>query len=215
MIRLCGMPHETTTEDVKKVLSGFKIAEGGVNFICSTDGRSFGDVFVEFISLGESLSALERDDFMLSSRSITLRKTSVKELDHLLFMKSPDLKMSGYPIHPDLLKCIENLCLKPRKGQQMRGFEVLITLLKRIPWSKSSFAFINDLCQVTLIAARALRKRVVVGMANPELFKTFVDVSLNSQGFLNSHLVRLYFSFFNETVSSDLFWKMGNRCFRF
>ena len=203
MIRLGGVPPESTTENIKKFFSGLKIAEGGINFLFHDNGRTFRDVFVEFNWLGETLSALEQDGSTLLNHPITLRKASTKDLDRLLFANMLNMEASGYLVSPKLLKYIESVCLKPKRDQLPRGFEVLITLLKRIPWSKASQTFVNDLCQVTLIVARALRKRVVAETASPELFKVFVDVSLNSQGFLNSHLARLYLIFFNEAVSQE------------
>jgi hypothetical protein len=185
IVRLCGTPYKSTAEDIKNFLSGLEIVEGGINFLYATDKRTFGE---------------ERDGLTIGNRTITLKKTSMCDLDHLLFAGPMDLKAQGYLLSPELLRYIENACIRPKRGQFLRGFEILITLLKRVPWSKSSLAFINDLCRITITAARALRERVISGYVDSELFKVFVDVSLNAQGFLNSQIVRLYFILFDEMV---------------
>jgi hypothetical protein len=201
IVRLCGTPYKSTAEDIKNFLSGLEIVEGGINFLYATDKRTFGDVFVELNSPKEVKSAIEeRDGLTIGNRTITLKKTSMCDLDHLLFAGPMDLKAQGYLLSPELLRYIENACIRPKRGQFLRGFEILITLLKRVPWSKSSLAFINDLCRITITAARALRERVISGYVDSELFKVFVDVSLNAQGFLNSQIVRLYFILFDEMV---------------
>lgn len=84
VIRLRGLPWESSERDIEKFLEGIPIAPGGIHFVRNAQGRATGEAFVQLESVDGVSAALQRHKLSVGRRYIEVfRSSPVDMANHL------------------------------------------------------------------------------------------------------------------------------------
>lgn len=84
VIRLRGLPWESSERDVEKFLEGIPIAPGGIHFVQNAQGRATGEAFVQLEDPDSVSAALQRDKLSVGRRYIEVFRSSPMDMaNHL------------------------------------------------------------------------------------------------------------------------------------
>jgi len=90
IVKITGMPFSATEKDVSSFFNGLKIADGGITFLSSPEGRPTGSAFVEFKERHAALMAVRLDRaYFASNRFVLLYASSKKEREW--FLRNPQI----------------------------------------------------------------------------------------------------------------------------
>lgn len=84
VIRLRGLPWESSERDVEKFLEGIPIAPAGIHFVRNAQGRATGEAFVQLEDPDSVTAALQRDKLSVGRRYIEVFRSSPLDMaNHL------------------------------------------------------------------------------------------------------------------------------------
>ena len=81
VVRLRGLPWDTSMEQIKEFFQGLKIYPNGVVLCRSSTGRPNGEGFVRFVELTDQALGLERDRGLIGKRYIEIFPSGLDEME--------------------------------------------------------------------------------------------------------------------------------------
>jgi heterogeneous nuclear ribonucleoprotein F/H len=79
VVRLRGLPFDSTKSDIEKFFEGMEITNNGILMTSDYQGRSSGEAYVQFSSKGDAEKALEKNKQSIGHRYIEVFRSSMME----------------------------------------------------------------------------------------------------------------------------------------
>lgn len=84
ILRMRGIPYNTTVEQIEKFFENLKLIRNGIFIVIGPDGRQTGDAFAEFDDTETVKEALKRNKEKIGTRYIELFRSSREALDNAI-----------------------------------------------------------------------------------------------------------------------------------
>jgi len=97
VVRLRGLPFESSKDDISDFFAGLEIEENGVLMVTDYNGRSSGEAFVQFTNGADASKALEKNKASMGRRYIEVFRSSMDEAKRAQsIMMGFDNRMPGH-----------------------------------------------------------------------------------------------------------------------